>query len=423
MRAPFRVLTLLLCAVLVPAAVNLAATLLNVRALVPRLPQELADTFDAATYANSQEYARASARADVVESLTGLAILLGFWLGGGFGWLDGRVRGLGLAEVPTGLVAIGVLYVGQMLLGLPFAIYDTFVLEKRFGFNQTTVGTFVADRLKGLALTAVLGLPVLGLLLWFFENIPHAWLWSWGALSVISLGLSWLAPRFLFPLFNKFTPLPEGELRTAINDLSVRCEFPCGEISVVDGSRRSTKANAFFAGWGRHKRIALYDTLVANHPVPELVSVLAHEIGHFKKKHIIQGMVLGVLETGAMFFLLSLVMKNAELSEAFGVGRPSVWFSLVSFSVLYRPVSLVLSLLGLGLSRRNEFEADAYAAEVTGSVRPMMAALKKLAKDSLSNLTPHPFYVFLHYSHPPMVERLRALGGLEFTGKPGQGAP
>ena len=388
------------------------ATLLNLRRLDPRLPEEFAGVFSEADYAKSQEYARESERFDLMAGTFRLLVFLGFWLGGGFAWLDGLVRGRAEGEIVRGLLGFALMHAGATLVSLPFEIYGTFRIEAKYGFNKTTPGTFAADRVKGLGLAAGIGLPLLALLLWIFQRVPQAWVWAWVATTVFMLALQFVAPRWLMPLYNKFTPLEEGPLRRAILGLAERCAFPLRDVFIIDGSRRSTKGNALFAGFGRNKRIALYDTLVEKHPEPELLAVLAHEIGHFKKRHIVQRLVAAVVQLAVLFLCMGLVLTNAGLAEAFGLERPTLWLGFVFFMILFEPVQLLIGIAGNVWSRRHEFEADAYAASVTGGPEAMMGALKRLARDSLSNLTPHPLYVFLHYSHPPMLERLAALRGL-----------
>lgn len=388
------------------------ATLLNLRRLDPRLPEEFAGVFSEADYAKSQEYARESERFDLVAGTFRLVVFLGFWLGGGFAWLDGLVRGMAEGEIVRGLLGFALMHAGATLVSLPFEIYGTFRIEAKYGFNKTTPGTFAADRVKGLGLAAGIGLPLLALLLWIFQRVPQAWVWAWVATTVFMLALQFVAPRWLMPLFNKFTPLDEGPLRRAILGLAERCAFPLRDVFIIDGSRRSTKGNAFFAGFGRNKRIALYDTLVEKHPEPELLAVLAHEIGHFKKRHIVQRLVAAVVQLAVLFLCMGLVLTNAGLAEAFGLKGPTLWLGFVFFMILFEPVQLLIGIAGNVWSRRHEFEADEYAASVTGGPEAMTGALKRLARDSLSNLTPHPLYVFLHYSHPPMLERLAALRGL-----------
>jgi STE24 endopeptidase len=388
------------------------ATLLNLRRLDPRLPEEFAGVFSEADYAKSQEYARESERFDLMAGTFRLLVFLGFWLGGGFAWLDGLVRGMAEGEIVRGLLGFALMHAGATLVSLPFEIYGTFRIEAKYGFNKTTPGTFAADRVKGLGLAAGIGLPLLALLLWIFQRVPQAWVWAWVATTVFMLALQFVAPRWLMPLYNKFTPLEEGPLRRAILGLAERCAFPLRDVFIIDGSRRSTKGNAFFAGFGRNKRIALYDTLVEKHPEPELLAVLAHEIGHFKKRHIVQRLVAAVVQLAVLFLCMGLVLTNAGLAEAFGLKGPTLWLGFVFFMILFEPVQLLIGIAGNVWSRRHEFEADEYAASVTGGPEAMTGALKRLARDSLSNLTPHPLYVFLHYSHPPMLERLAALRGL-----------
>ncbi len=380
---------------------DLVSEWLNLKALKPELPKAFSDVFDAQKYAKSQDYTRVTTRFGLIESSFGLLLFLGFWLAGGFGWLNDIVTSWGHGSVVTGLLFFAVLYLANEILTLPFDLYDTFKIEARFGFNKTTPATFFSDKLKGLLLAAVIGGPVIALLLWLFGSVDNAWLWSWAAVTAFSLLMAYLAPAVILPLFNKFKPLEDGELKDAINAMAAKCEFPLTELSIMDGSKRSSKSNAFFTGFGKNKKIALYDTLVENHTTPELVGVLAHEIGHFKKRHIVQASVL--------FFLLGLFIESTPLSAAFGVTPPQTYCSFLFFAMLFKPISKVLSVLMSILSRKNEFEADAYAAEVTGSAAPLVSALKKLSADNLANLTPHPFYVFMHYSHPPMLERLDAL--------------
>lgn len=401
--------------------IDLLATLLNLKSLVPEIPGAFRGIINEETYAQSQDYTRAKALMGIGEGIISLVILLIFWWFGGFGWLDEKVRAYGHGHIVTGVFYIGALIVALQVISLPFDLYDTFGLEERFGFNKSTFAIWLGDRVKGAMLGALLGIPLLAGLLWIFQTVPMAWLWGWILVTCFSLVLAYVAPTWIMPLFNKFEPLEEGSLKQAIHEMSVKCEFPLKEVSVMDGSKRSAKSNAFFTGFGNNKRIALFDTLIANHTEPELVGVLAHEIGHFKKRHIVKSLIVGTLTTGAMFFLLGLMMNNRALFDAFGVKETSVYISLVLFSILMSPLNEVLSVAGNWMSRKHEFEADAYAAEVTGNPQAMSDALLKLSRDNLSNLTPHPFYVFLNYTHPPVVERIAALGKLN-TRPAGSGA-
>ncbi|MEM8677846.1 MAG: M48 family metallopeptidase [Planctomycetota bacterium] len=392
---------------------DLFANWLNVHALKERVPDEFTDVFDAEKYAKSQAYTRATTRFGMLESALSLLIFVVFWCVGGFGWMDHLVRGWVSSEILRGLIYVGLLFVAGQLINLPFQLYDTFVIEERFGFNKTTLQTFILDHVKSLVLSVLIGAPLMAVIFYLFERFDtSAWLYGWIAVASFSVLLSYLAPPLILPLFYKLTPLGEGELKTAIQAMSQKCAFPLQEVYEIDGSTRSTKSNAFFTGFGKNKRIALYDTLIKNHSVGELVAVLAHEIGHFRRRHIIKNLVLGIIQMGIMFFLIGLFLNNRGLFDAFGVQELSVYASLVLFFMLYEPISKLLSVGMMMLSRRHEFEADAYAAEVTGAPDDLVKGLKKLAEHNLSNLTPHPFFVFVNYSHPPLMDRIAALRSL-----------
>lgn len=401
---------LILAALLIEFAVETVADILNLRSLDPRLPPEFQDTFDPEAYRKSQEYTRVRTRFGMVSGAVSLAAMILFWFAGGFNRLDLLVRSWALSPVFTGLAYIGLLLLLRVLLHLPFQIWSTFVIEDRFGFNRTTPGTFITDRLKGLLLALLLGGPFLGgILAFFIYQGDWAWLLVWLAVSVVSVIFQFIVPVWIMPLFNKFRPLEESELRASILAYADSVRFPLRGVYVIDSSKRSTKSNAFFTGFGRNKRIALFDTLIARHTVPEIVAVIAHEVGHYKRKHVIQGMVIGIIHTGILLFLLSLFIRSEALAAAFFVERTSVHAGFVLFALLYTPVDFVLSLFMNALSRRNEYQADRYSVETADRPGAMRDALKKLARDNLSNLTPHPFHVLLHASHPPVLKRIRAL--------------
>ena len=401
---------IILVAIVGEYALSALSSVLNLRALSPALPAEFGGVFEGERYARSQEYTRTRTRFGLVRGAVSLAVVLAWWQAGGFEWLDQLLRGLGYGSIVTGLLYIGALGLASTVLGLPFRLYSTFVIEQRFGFNRTTPATFATDLAKSLALTLVLGGLLLGAVLVFFEwTGALAWLWCWLAATVFLLVFQFVAPTWIMPLFNTFTPLESGALRDAILDYARRADFPVRDIFVVDGSRRSSKANAFFTGIGRNKRIGLFDTLVRDYGVGELVAVVAHEVGHYKKGHVTQGLALQIGYLGALFFILSLVLRQEGLFEAFYMSEMSIYAGLVFFGLLFTPVELLLSLLVNAVSRKNEFQADAFAAGTTGSGGPLIAALKKLSADSLTNLTPHPLHVFLHYSHPPVLQRIEAL--------------
>lgn len=390
--------------------IKLAANILNLKAAGEVLPDEFRDVYDREAYEKSQNYLHHSTVFSLVTATFDLVVLLVFWFAGGFNYLDLVVRALGFSPLLTGIVYIGILLFLQGLVSLPFSIYHTFVLEEKYGFNKTSPLTFISDKLKGIFLGLVLGTPVLAGLLWFFENTGSlAWVWAWLAVALFGFVLQYAAPTLIMPLFNKFTPLEDGELKSAIMDYARSVAFPLSGIFVIDGSKRSAKANAFFTGFGKQKRIALFDTLIENHTVRELVAVLAHEIGHYKKKHIIIAMCLSFINMGIVFFLLSVFLNNRLLFDAFYMDDLSVYASLLFFSLLYSPVEFILSVLLQFLSRRHEFQADRYAVQTYSGGANLVEALKKLSRKNLSNLTPHPFFVFLNYSHPPVLQRIECI--------------
>ncbi len=400
----------ILVAVLIEYVLDVVANVLNLRAMKPEMPAALQDVYKPDEYRKSQEYTRATTRFGLVTSTFSLVVLLGFWFVGGFNFLDEVVRGWELHVILTGVLYVGILVVAYFVVSLPFSIYSTFVIEERFGFNKTTPRTFVTDLLKGLALAAVIGVPVLAGVLAFFEYAGSlAWLYCWIAVTLFTLALEFVAPTWIMPIFNKFTPLEAGNLRDAIFQYAKGVDFTVSNIFVIDGSKRSTKANAFFTGFGRNKRIALFDTLVEKHTVPELVAVLAHEIGHYKMRHILQGIVIRVANTGVVFFLLSVVLGSAGLYDAFFMNEQSIYTGLLFFALLYTPVNVVLSVVMQVVSRKHEYEADRWSAETYEEPASLVKALKKLSAENLSNLEPHPFFVFLNYSHPPLLNRVEAI--------------
>jgi STE24 endopeptidase len=401
---------LIAAALVLEHGLALAADLLNLRALRTEVPEGFRSLYDAERYRRSQEYTRAKTRFEIVRASFDLAVLALFWAVGGFARLDGAARDLGFGPIRTGLVFIGALAFAKSVLALPFAWHATFVLEERFGFNQTTRRTFWLDVAKGGLLALALGAPLLAAILWFFERTGDAaWLWCWLATALFALFVQFVAPTWILPLFNTFRPLESSELSAAVLAYARRVAFPLSGLFVVDGSRRTTKANAFFTGFGKRKRIGLDDTLLAKHSQAELVAIVAHEIGHYKLGHVVKTLTLSILQAGVVFFLLSLALRQPGLYEAFGVGEPSTYAGLVFFALLYSPLDLALSLALRAVSRKNELEADAWARATIGDGESLACALERLSADALDNLTPHPLYVKLHYSHPPVPARVAAL--------------
>jgi STE24 endopeptidase len=390
------------------------ATLLNLKAFPKNPPAELSELMDQEKLDRARQYLSDNSRFDIIRASISLAILLSFWSLGGFAFLEWLARSFSENHIVVGLIFLSALFVAQSLISLPFDWYETFVIETKYGFNQSSLATFLSDKAKGLALGAVLGLPLLAGILWIFHEVPQAWLWAWAFVTVFQLVLTYLAPSLILPLFNKFTPMPEGELKSEIHALGKKCGFPLEGVFIIDGSKRSTKANAYFTGFGKHKKIALFDTLVEKSSTPELLAILAHEIGHFRLGHIRQRLAVGIVQMALIFFLIGLATNPdgafaRMLHDAFHIKEISPHAGLVFFSILLEPASKLLAILSNAWSRKHEFEADAYAAKATDSPESLSTALKKLSSDHLSHPTPHKLRVILDYSHPPLIQRITAL--------------
>ncbi|MEM7372328.1 MAG: M48 family metallopeptidase [Bacteroidota bacterium] len=382
---------------------------LNLRHHTTVVPESLQAHIEAEKYEKAYDYHRVNYRFSLIKSVPGLLIIGTLLAVGGFGWLDTQLQGITTHPVWHPLVFFGVLFFASDILTIPFQWHQTFGIEERFGFNKMTKKTFWIDKLKGWAMTIIIGGLVMGILLLLVDTLGNGfWIWFWIFISLFSIFMNVFYTTLLLPIFNKLTPLETGDLREKIQSYSQSVSFPLDNIFVMDGSKRSSKSNAFFSGLGKRKKVVLFDTLIENHKQEELVAVLAHEVGHYKKKHIIQSLVLGVLQTGLMLFILSRFIQSPALSLALGGQASSIGLNLLAFGILYSPISMLLGILMNIFSRKNEFEADAYAANTYESA-PLQQALIQLHADNLSNLTPHPWYVFFHYSHPPLIERLSAL--------------
>ena len=403
-------LTFILTVLILGYLLNLVVAILELRSLDPELPPEFSDIYNREKYHQSQLYTRVSTRFSQVHDTIILVITITFILAGGFNQVDVMARSFGMSPIPTGLLFTGILALLSTIIGLPFSLYSTFVIEERFGFNKTTLKIFLLDLVKSVILALCIGGPLLAAVLWFFQAAGNlAWFYCWLAVTVFILILQFLAPVLIMPLFNKFTPLEDGELKKRITDYARAQQFAIKGIYTMDGSKRSTRLNAFFTGFGRFRRIVFFDTLVDKLNTDEIVAVLAHEMGHFKHKHIFKMMAASVLQMGIMFYILSLFLGNGQLFAAFGMEHISIYGSLFFFGFLYAPVSTLLSIFFNLFSRKHEFEADAWAVTSTGRVQGLINGLKKLSVHNLSNLTPHPFNVFLNYSHPPVLQRIRAI--------------
>ncbi|MFW5777856.1 MAG: M48 family metallopeptidase [Bacteroidota bacterium] len=373
------------------------------------LPQELKGIYDEEKYRKSQNYHRENMKVGLLTSSLSFILILVFLFADGFAWLDNLVRQYTENPILMALLFFGIIGLASDILSTPFDLYDTFVIEEKYGFNRTTPKTYALDKIKGWILAILLGGGILALFVWFYRFAGELfWLYAWIFLTFFSIFMTMFYSTLIVPLFNKQTPLEEGELRDAIEKFAQKAGFKLDNIFVIDGSKRSTKANAYFSGFGSKKRIVLFDTLIKEHTTDELVAVLAHEIGHYKKKHIVKGMFLSTLTTGLMLYLLGLFINRPELSMALGVEQSSFHIGIIAFGLLYSPVSTLLGIGGNWLSRKNEYEADAFAAE-NFKPEPLQEALKKLSVNNLSNLRPHPVNVFVNYSHPPLLKRLEHL--------------
>jgi STE24 endopeptidase len=402
-----------LAALLFEFGLRVLSESLNLKTAGTEVSDAFKGIYDEPRYARSQAYLRAHTRFGWVSGAFFLALTLAFWFGGGFRYLDDSVRSLDLGPILSGLIFIGALFLGRGVLTVPFRAYAVFVIEERFGFNRMSLKTFLTDGVKALALSVLMGAPLLAGVLSLFEHAgPGAWVYAWLLAAVFTVGVQFIAPRFILPLFNKFAPLEDGELRTAIFDYARTRRFPLENVFVMDGSRRSAKSNAFFTGFGRHRRIALFDTLIQAHTAPELIAVVAHETGHHQKRHVLKRLAFGLIHTGAILFAFALASGHPALFEAFQIEQPSMYAGLVFFAFLLQPVELVLGVFVNRLSRSHELEADRFAVETTGDRAALASALKKLSADNLSNLSPHPLHVALNYSHPPIQARIRAIEAL-----------
>ena len=403
----------ILISLILDFAVGLFSTILNVLSLKSIPPVELEDVYQDDEYRKSQRYTRVQSLFGLTGSTIKFVLLLTFWLSGGFNYIDQTVRLMEWNEIWNGVVFIGILATFVLILNISLGLYSTFVIEQRFGFNRTTYSTFVLDTLKGVFLYIIIGIPLLIGILYFFEYSGSlSWLYVWIFLTAISVVISIIGPIWIMPIFNKFTPLESGELRNAIVEYAKKVNFTYGNIYVIDGSKRSAHSNAFFTGFGKTKRIALFDTLIEQLSTDEIVSVIAHEVGHNKKRHVLSGMALGVLHTGVLLFLFSLVMENQSLFEAFSMKITSIYASIVFFGLLFTPIELIISPVMHFISRRNEYQADQWAVETTTSKNNLISGLKKLAVENLANLSPHPMFVMLNYSHPPLFNRVEFINSL-----------
>lgn len=373
------------------------------------LPDELKGIYDEEKYAKQRAYDKVKGKFSIISSSFSFALILLMLFFKGFAFVDDLAKTITENAILLPLVFFAILIVASDILTTPFSLYSTFVIEEKFGFNRTTFKTYILDKIKGALVGVILGGGLMALFIWFYNYTGGLfWLWTWGAFSVFMILITMFYASVIVPLFNKLTPLEDGELKEEITNYCKKVEFKLDNLFVMDGSKRSSKANAFFSGLGSKKRIVLYDTLANEYAKEEITAVLAHEIGHYKKKHTLISIIVSILQVGLMLFVLSLVINKPEFSLALGVQEKSFHISLLVFSLLYSPLSLLIGVMMNAISRKNEYEADKYA-KITYKADPLVSSLKKLSVDSLSNLTPHPYYVFINYSHPTLLQRIKAL--------------
>ena len=401
---------IIIFAIIIEYLLSTTSSILDIKNITSTIPSDFKKAYDQEKYILSQDYLKARTSFGLFSSSFSLILIMIVIHSDIFGLLDQFVRGQSDSYILQGLLFIGIIYFFQDIVSLPFSIYHTFVIEERFGFNKTTLNLFIIDKIKGYAIFIVLGSIVIIPILYFFHVYGDiGWLIAWSILTAFMIAVQPLFVHVIAPMFNKFTPLEEGELRSAIEKYTSKVNFPLARIDIMDGSKRSAHSNAYFTGFGKSRRIAIFDTLVEKHSTNEIVSVVAHEVGHYKLKHVLQGTILGIIETGIMLFAFNLIMNDISLFQVFGVSQLSVHAGIVFFSMLYAPVSMFTSIVTTAISRKNEYEADKYSYDTTNNRQALVSMLIGLSANNLSHLTPHPLKVFLSYSHPPVVDRIKAV--------------
>lgn len=374
-----------------------------------KLPDELIGIYDDEKYKKQQQYEKTTSRFSFLTSTFSFIIIILMLSFNGFYLIDLWVSNYFNNQILRALMFFGIIMFASDILNIPFSIYSTFVIEQKFGFNKTKPLTFILDKIKSWLITIIIGGGILAFIVWIYMQTQQMfWIYVWVAISIFTIFITMFYSSLIVPLFNKQVPLEDGELRNEINKFAEKVGFKLNNIYRINGSKRSTKANAYFSGLGPKKRIVLYDTLINELTVSELVAVLAHEIGHYKSKHVLKNIVLSIFQTGVILYILSLFIGNPILSDALGSQSYSFEINLIAFSLLYSPISLITGIFMNIYSRKNEYQADSFAKEFYNS-QDLKSALKKLSVNNLSNLTPHKLYVFFHYSHPTLLDRLKAL--------------
>ncbi len=406
---PTTLFYILIAILIISFMVDKVLDALNAKHFNDKIPTELEDVYDEEAYKKSQAYKKENSKFSNITSTFSILLTLGFFFADGFKYVDNFARSISENPIIIALIFFGIIMIGSDILNTPFSYYKTFVIEEKFGFNKSTKKTFWLDKIKGIFLMAILGGGILALIIWFYQKTGvNFWVYAWVLVAVFSLFMNLFYAKLIVPIFNKQTPLEDGELKFEIEKYAQKVGFKLDNIFVIDGSKRSTKANAYFSGFGSQKRITLFDTLINDLETEEIVAVLAHEVGHYKRKHIIFNITTSILLTGLTLYILSIFINTPVLSEALGVSIPSFHIGLIAFGILYSPISEITGLFMNYMSRKFEYQADNYAKE-TFAAKPLITSLKKLSKNNLSNLTPHPAYVFMHYSHPTLLERVKNL--------------
>lgn len=406
---PTTLFYILIAILIISFMVDKVLDALNAKHFNDKIPTELEDVYDEEAYKKSQAYKKENSKFSNITSTFSILLTLGFFFADGFKYVDNFARSISENPIIIALIFFGIIMIGSDILNTPFSYYKTFVIEEKFGFNKSTKKTFWLDKIKGIFLMAILGGGILALIIWFYQKTGvNFWVYAWVLVAVFSLFMNLFYAKLIVPIFNKQTPLEDGELKFEIEKYAQKVGFKLDNIFVIDGSKRSTKANAYFSGFGSQKRITLFDTLINDLETEEIVAVLAHEVGHYKRKHIIFNITTSILLTGLTLYILSIFINTPVLSEALGVSIPSFHIGLIAFGILYSPISEITGLFMNYMSRKFEYQADNYAKE-TFAAKPLITSLKKLSINNLSNLTPHPAYVFMHYSHPTLLERVKNL--------------
>ena len=406
---PSTLFNILITILLIKFIIDSVLNHLNAKHFNDTLPNDVSDVYEINEYQKSQSYKRTNHNFSKITSLFSLITTLLFFFLNGFSIVDEIARGFSNNIIIITLIFFGIIIIGSDIISIPFSLYKTFVIEEKFGFNKSTKKLFFLDKIKGLLMTIILGGSILSIITWFYEFTGnYFWIYTWLLITTFSVFLNMFYSKLIVPLFNEQTILEEGDLKNEIVKYVNSVGFKANNIYVLNGSKRSTKANAYFSGFGNQKRITLYDTLINDLENNEIVAVLAHEVGHYKRKHILYNLTSSIILTGFALFVLSLFIKTPILSLALGVSHPSFHIGLIAFGILYSPVSQILGIFMNYMSRKFEYQADNYAKN-TFSASPLISSLKKLSKNSLSNLTPHYLYVFFHFSHPTLLDRIKNL--------------